>query len=231
MKQGLFTIEENRSLTERVHAFRFQGDSSAVRLPGEFVHISLPGRFLRRPFSVSDWGNNWFSLIVERVGAGTEEMHALSLGTELDVLTGLGHGFDLSAAEGKTVLLIGCGTGLSPLVGLSNRLPDAKVVLGFRDLRYSFGAEFFPSRDVTLTSNPLEAVQSIPHDYFFACGSERMMQELCKLEPYDGQIAFDKRLGCGFGACMGCSVNTLTGMKRFCKNGPVFRKGELVWED
>ena len=231
MKQSIYTITENRALTERVHYFRFCGDSTAIQFPGEFVQVSLPGRFLRRPFSVSDWGDDWFSLIIDRVGAGTADMQALPVGTELDVLTGLGHGFDLSAAVGKTVLLIGGGTGLSPLVGLSRRLPEAKIILGFRNLSDVFGSEFFPEREIAVTSDLFTAIRGNPHNYFFACGSEVMMRVLCLQNAADGQIAFDKRIGCGFGACMGCSIKTTDGPKRFCKDGPVFRKGELLWED
>ena len=231
MKQGQFVIEENRPLTESVHYFRFCGDSSGIQKPGEFVNISLSGKFLRRPFSVSDWGDGWFSLIVEHVGSGTEQMQSMSTGAQVDVLTGLGSGFDLAAAEGKSVLLIGGGTGLSPLVGLSVRLPEAKVLLGFRDPASAFGAEFFPGRELVMTEDLFSAVAGIPHDLFFACGSEETMRKLCAADPTAGQIAFDKRLGCGFGACMGCSIRTVAGMKRFCKDGPVFWKGDLIWDD
>ena len=230
MKQGIFLVEENRPLTETVRYFRFGGDSSAIQKPGEFVQLSLPGRFLRRPFSVSDWGDGWFSLIVDRVGVGTEIMHSLPVGTKLDALTGLGTGFDLSQAQGKSVVLFGGGTGLSPLVGLSRQLPDAIVLLGFRDMVHAFGAEFFPGRKILTTADPITALLEIPHNYFYACGSETMMREICAADSSDGQIAFDKRLGCGFGACMGCSIRTTAGMKRFCKDGHVFRKGELVWD-
>ena len=231
MKQGFFEVAENRPLTQAVHYFRFSGDSSAIQKPGEFVHISLSGTFLRRPFSVSDWGDGWFSLIVDRVGSGTEQMQSMKTGTQVDVLTGLGSGFDLAAAEGKNVLLIGGGTGLSPLVGLSMRLPEAKVVLGFRDPACAFGAEFFPGRELVITGDLFSAVTGITHNLFYACGSEDTMRKLCAADPAEGQIAFDKRLGCGFGACMGCSIRTASGMKRFCKDGPVFWKGDLIWDD
>ena len=230
MKQGIFLIEENRPLTDSVHYFVFRGDSSAIQKTGEFVQISLPGKFLRRPFSVSDWGDGWFSVIVDRVGPGTELMHGLPIGTPLDILTGLGNGFDLSTVKGKNVLLIGGGTGLSPLVGLSRRLPDATVLLSFRDKACAFGAEFFPGREIHITTDPFSEILKNPHNYFFACGSEALVRRICAVDPSDGQIAFDKRLGCGFGACMGCSIKTAEGMKRFCKDGPVFLKGELIWD-
>ena len=170
---------------------------------------------------------------MERVGAGTEYLHALAPGAELDILTGLGSGFELHPDRASPVL-IGCGSGLSPLVGLARRLAllgvKPRVLLGFREEGSRFGEEFFPGLEVQYTEDLFLALAVIPHDYFYACGSETVMTELCRREKADGQVAFDVRMGCGFGACMGCSVETRSGMKRICKDGPVFRRGELLWK-
>ena len=230
VKNAKYTLAESRELHTAVKLICFQGDTSAITTPGEFVQVEIPGKFLRRPFSVCDWSDGWFSLIVQQVGSGTEILHQLPVGTELDILTGLGKGFT-AAPDTSAPLLIGCGTGLSPLVGLAKRLIKPKILLGFRDVRDAFGLELFEGLDVTVSSDVLSELSRIPHDYFYACGSEQMMQLVCETEPNDGQVAFDVRMGCGFGACMGCSKKTTDGWKRVCKDGPVFRKGELLWTD
>jgi dihydroorotate dehydrogenase electron transfer subunit len=173
-------------------------------------------------------------VLVERVGAGTEYLHALAPGAELEILTGLGSGFELLPGH-PSPLLIGCGSGLSPLVGLARRLAllgvKPRVLLGFREEGSRFGEEFFPGLEVHYAEDLFLVRGSIPHDFFYACGSETVMTELCRRDPADGQVAFDVRMGCGFGACMGCARKTRDGMKRVCKDGPVFRKELLIWED
>ena len=232
MKDTVFTLDENRSLTERVHFLRFAGCTSAITAPGQFVSVELPGKFLRRPFSVCDWDEEGFSVIVDRVGEGTAQLQALPCGAELSVLIGLGNGFHLEL-QNEAPLLVGGGTGLSPLVGLGSRLRKAgvnpRVILGFREIGDRFGAEFFPGLEVSYASDVFQALNDIPHDYIYACGSEAMMLELCRRDSSDAQVAFDVRMGCGFGACMGCARKTRHGMKRVCKDGPVFRKEELLW--
>ena len=234
IRDGRFLLSENRPLSDRVRLLRFEGDSSAITAPGQFVSISLPGKFLRRPFSVCDWDEGWLTVLVERVGAGTEYLHALAPGAELDILTGLGSGFELLPGR-PSPLLIGCGSGLSPLVGLARKLAllggKPRVLLGFREEGSRFGEEFFPGLKVQYAEDLFLALAAIPHDYFYACGSETVMTELCRRDPADGQVAFDVRMGCGFGACMGCARKTRDGMKRVCKDGPVFRKELLIWED
>lgn len=233
-RDGRFRLTENRVLSETVRLLRLEGDCSAIRAPGQFVSVSVPGKFLRRPFSVCDWDEGWLTLLVERVGSGTELLHAMEPGTELDVLTGLGHGFTIRP-DWREPVLVGCGSGLSPLVGLARRLRaggiEPKVLLGFREERGRFGAAFFEGLDVRYAVDVFEALRQTEHDGFYACGSETVMTELCRRETTGGQVAFDVRMGCGFGACMGCAKKTRDGMKRVCTDGPVFDREALVWED
>ena len=167
------------------------------------------------------------------MGSGTELLHALEPGAELDVLTGLGNGFTLRS-EKKAPVLLGGGSGLSPLVGLARRLAAAgcapEVLLGFREERERFGAELFEGRaaGVRYEADVFRALEETAHDMVYACGSEAMMTELARREPGEAQLAFDVRMGCGFGACMGCAKKTVSGMKRVCTDGPVFEKWEMI---
>ena len=231
IKDRAFQLVWNQALTENVHLLSLEGDCSAIHDPGQFVSVELPGKYLRRPFSVCDWEADRLTLLVEKVGSGTELLHTLPEGTELNILTGLGRGFHCEP-DMVSPLLIGGGSGLSPLVGLYRRLREAgvkpSVLLGFRDVKDRFGKEFFPDAEVRYTDDVFAAMREIPHDAVFACGSQAMMLELCRRDPGPVQVAFDVRMGCGFGACMGCSMMTPHGMKRVCKDGPVFRKEDLI---
>ncbi len=235
MKDCTFILKEKLALSETVSMLRFSGDASDITAPGQFVMLSVPGKFLRRPFSVCDWESTWFTILVERVGEGTFLLQQMTCGTELSVLTGLGNGFLMRLSPSDAPLLIAGGTGLSPLVGLSRRLISSgvrpHVLLGFRSLQDAFGSNLFPGADVQITTDVFTTMSTVPHTCFYACGSEAMMTELCRTERVSGQVAFDVRMGCGFGACMGCSKKTVSGMKRVCKDGPVFRKEELLWDD
>ena len=231
-------LAENRALSGSVRLLRLDGDCSAIRAPGQFVMVSVPGKFLRRPFSVCDWDpeEGWLTLVVEHAGEGTGLLQALEPGAELEVLTGLGKGFALRTGRKAPVLVAG-GSGLSPLVGLARRLAEAgcapKVLLGFREERGRFGAAFFEGLDVRYAVDVFEALRQTEHDGFYACGSRAMMEELSRREPGEAQLAFDVRMGCGFGACMGCAIRTRDGMKRVCTDGPVFEKWEMFnekWE-
>ena len=231
MKDSLFRHAENRPLTEKVCQLRFHGDTSEITAPGQFVSVLLPDKFLRRPFSVCDWDEGWFTILVELVGGGTAQLHALPCGTDLPVLTGLGTGFSLVRGV-YSPLLVGGGSGLSPLVGLARCLSAAgiqpRVLLGFRNPEDRFGADLFSVPEVSYAEDVFASLESISHDFIYACGSEAMMRGLAGRDPADGQFAFDVRMGCGFGACMGCSLQTPGGMKRVCKDGPVFRKEDLL---
>ncbi len=244
MKQGLFRVAENRPLSPRVSRLILEGDCSGITAPGQFISIALPGFFLRRPFSVCDWSRDTLSILYETVGCGTEAMRRIAAGEKLDLLTGLGNGFDLHSA-GERPLLIGGGTGISPLYGLAKRLNESgrkpELILGFGSQEEIFYEKEF----CALGLNPhittedgsrgirgfVTEAMDIPHSFFYACGPEAMLRSVCKKSPEAGELSFDARMGCGFGACMGCSRKTKGGSKRVCRDGPVFRKEEILWED
>ncbi len=244
MNQGIFRLSENRALNARFSRLVLEGDCSAIQKPGQFVTLSLPGFFLRRPFSVCDWGRSRFSLIVEQAGRGTELLRSLEPGTRLDVLTGLGNGFDLDRA-GDSPLLVGGGSGASPLLGLARRLLERgcapQVVLGFGTredlilLDDFFALGLAPSVATEDGSFGLRGyvTEAMPkaHSFFYACGPEGMLRAVCEKSPAGGQLSLDARMGCGFGACMGCTRQTVGGPRRVCRDGPVFDKEELLWED
>ena len=242
MKQGLFTIRENAPLTGRVSLLRLAGDCSGITAPGQFADVQLPGLFLRRPFSVCDWEEGSLTLLYEAVGKGTELLRSLPVGTELDVLTGLGNGFTLDDA-GDSPLLIGGGTGVSPLYGLAKaflaRGLRPRVILGFRRREEMVFWERFAALGLppTVTTEDgsfgirgfVTEAMDLPHSSVYACGPEAMLRAVAETSDKPGQLSFDRRMGCGFGACMGCTMATTQGPKRVCKDGPVFRKEDILW--
>ena len=244
MKQGIFTIQENVPLAERFSLLRLHGDCSDIRAPGQFVQLSLPGLFLRRPFSVCDWEESSLTLVYEQVGRGTELLRHLPVGTELDVLTGLGNGFDMDRA-GDRPLLIGGGSGVSPLLGLARRLQERgvqpHVILGFtrREDLILLDSFYRIGLSPTVTTDDgsfgihgrVTDAMDLPHSSFYACGPLPMLRAVCEQSPVSGQLSLDARMGCGFGACMGCTIRTVSGPRRICKDGPVFDKEELLWTD
>ena len=244
MRQSLFTIAENTPLTASVVRLRLRGDTAGITAPGQFVNIAVPSLFLRRPFSVCDWDEGSLTVLYQTVGKGTELLRSLPLGTELDLLTGLGNGFDMSCA-GPTPLLVGGGTGISPLLGLARRLLgqgcEPRVILGFRSaddmfaLRLFHALGLYPSVTTEDGSFGIRGrvtdAMDLPHSYLYACGPEAMLRAAAEKSPAEGQLSFDVRMGCGFGACMGCTKQTVNGPRRVCKDGPVFRKEEILWED
>ena len=245
MKQGLFTIIENEQLTNSVWQMRLVGDTSAVTAPGQFVNILLEGKFLRRPISVCDCEDDMLTLVYKVVGSGTEQMSRMERGQELDILTGLGNGYDLVDA-GNAPLLLGGGVGVPPLYMLAKKLIEAgkrvSVVLGFNTADEIFYEEEFKSLgcDVTVTTVDgtkgikgfvTNAMENIEYTHFYTCGPEPMLKAVWRASNTSGQLSFEERMGCGFGACMGCSCKTLTGYKRICKEGPVMRKEEILWQN
>lgn len=244
MMQGLYTITENRPLTTRVSRLRLRGNSSAATAPGQFVDVLLPGCFLRRPFSICDAQGGDLTLLYERVGKGTELLRELPNGSELDVLTGLGNGFDLSES-GDTPLLIGGGTGVSPLYALAKALVAAgkkpSVILGFATRADVLCEEEFCALGVPVTVCTADGSYGVKgfatdamggsYSYFYACGPRSMLHAVCERSTTSGQLSFDAHMGCGFGACRGCGMPTIAGNKRVCKDGPVFRKEEILWDD
>ena len=243
MKQSIFEIIENTPLTDSVMRMRLRGDTSAVTAPGQFVNILLSGLFLRRPISVNDCEGDVLTIIYKVVGKGTEQMRGMKTGETLDVLTGLGNGYDLSPA-GDTPLLIGGGVGVPPLYMLAKQLIAAgkrvTVILGFNTKSELFYEEEFKALGATVAVSTVDGsygvkgfvTDALPTDYtyFYTCGPEPMLKAVFAASATEGQFSFEERMGCGFGACMGCSCKTVTGYKRICKEGPVLRKEEILWE-
>lgn len=244
MKQGKFQILDNIPLTDTVYKMTLKGDTSAIIAPGQFVNIQLDGLFLRRPISVCDVNGDILTIIYKIVGKGTEKMSGMKCGT-LDVLSGLGNGYDLSKS-GEHPVLIGGGVGVPPMYLLCKVLLEmgkkVQVILGFNTKSEIFFEEEFKSlgADVFVTTVDgsygikgfvTDALRGVEYSYFFACGPESMLKAIYKDSKTSGQMSFEKRMGCGFGACMGCSCKTITGYKRICKEGPVMEKEEILWED
>ena len=243
MKQVIFEIISNTALTRDVYRMVLSGDTSAITAPGQFVEIALPGKFLRRPISVNDWGENRLTLIYKVVGHGTEQMSLLPAGTKLDVLTGLGNGYDTSKS-GDAPVLVGGGVGVPPLYGLCKTLlrqgKHPRVVLGFNKASEIFLADEFRALGVEVSIATADGsvgtkgfvtdvLKALPFSYFYACGPLPMFKAMEAAVTASGQYSMEERMGCGFGACMGCSIQTKSGAKRVCKDGPVFPREEVFF--
>ena len=227
MKQTTLTVTENTRLADGIYRLRLAGDTSAITAPGQFVNLKLSGFFLRRPISVCDWSDGELTLIYKVLGHGTEAMTGMAPGTELDVLTGLGNGYDVSRS-GEHPLLVGGGVGIPPLYGLAKRLTAqgkrVTAVLGFNRESEIFLAEEFRALGVEVIIATVS-----DYTYLYTCGPEPMLKAVYSACKTSGQFSFEERMGCGFGACMGCSCKTKYGNKRICKDGPVLEKEEIVW--
>jgi dihydroorotate dehydrogenase electron transfer subunit len=244
MKQSVFEIQSNIPLTKDVYRLVLSGDTSAVTAPGQFVEIAIPGKFLRRPISVSDWDAEHLTLIYRVVGQGTQQMSAMVPGAKLDLLTGLGNGYDLTCC-GEHPVLIGGGVGVPPLYALCRQLLEAgkepQVILGFNkkeeifleDAFRSLGAEtHIATADGSVGTKGFvtDVLSKLDYSYFYACGPLPMFRAIEKIAASGGQYSMEERMGCGFGACMGCSIQTRSGAKRVCKDGPVFRREEVFFQ-
>ena len=242
MKQSLFEIIENRPLTDSVMLMRLKGDTSDITGPGQFVNIKLDGLFLRRPISVCDCQGDVLTLIYKVVGKGTEVMRNMT-GGKLDILTGLGNGYDMTKS-GDSVLVIGGGVGVPPMYMLARLLREegkrVTAILGFNTKSEIFYEEEFKALGcdtIVATADGsygvkgfvTNAMEGLTYDYFYTCGPEPMLKAVYNASATSGQFSFEERMGCGFGACMGCSCKTLYGNKRICKDGPVLEKEEIIW--
>ena len=220
------------------------GDTSDITKPGQFVNIKLDGLFLRRPISVNDVEGDKLTLIYKVVGKGTEQMSNMVCGETLDILTGLGNGYDISKS-GKSPLLIGGGVGVPPLYMLAKRLiekgEDVSVILGFNTKDEIFYEDEFKALGAKVYVTTVDgsygikgfvttAMEALDYTYTYTCGPEPMLKAVYKMSKTSGEYSFEERMGCGFGACMGCSCKTLYGNKRICKDGPVLLKEEIIWE-
>jgi len=244
MKQSIFKILTNEALTSNVYRMTLEGDTSAITAPGQFVNIRLAGKFLRRPISVCDWEDGKLTLVYKVVGHGTAQMAAMAPGESLDILTGLGNGYDLTLT-GEHPVLVGGGVGVPPMFGLAKRLramgKEVQVILGFNTREEIFYEEAFQALGCTVYVTTVDgsygvkgfvtdAMKDLHYSHFCACGPEPMLKALYAASATSGQMSFEERMGCGFGACMGCSCKTLTGNKRICKDGPVMKKEEILWD-
>ena len=234
MKQSLFEIQSNEQIAKNVYRMQLGGDTTDI-LPGQFVNIRVQGQFLRRPISVCNITDGVLTIIYKVVGVGTEAMSHLPVGTQLDILTVLGNGYDLTQA-GNTPLLVGGGVGVPPMYMLARQLRElgknVRVVLGFNTKDEVFYEEEFRALgcDVTVTTvdgshgvkgfvtNAMDGQQS----YYYTCGPLPMIKALLQALGTHGEVSMEERMGCGFGACMGCTIQTTIGPKRVCKEGPVF---------
>lgn len=244
MKQGIFKISKNEKLTDNIYKMVLEGDTSDITACGQFINIKLDGFYLRRPISVCDCDENSVTVIYKVVGNGTELMSNLSARDKLDVLTGLGNGYDLSLS-GDEPLLLGGGVGVPPLYMLAKKLIEqcktVSVVLGFNTKSEVFYEQEFKDLGCNVAVTTVDGSYGIKgfvtdaypenYSYFYTCGPEPMLKAIYKTSVTSGQMSFEERMGCGFGACIGCSCKTITGYKRICKDGPVMKKEEILWED
>ena len=242
MKDVILTLLTNERLTGSVWRMTLRGDLSAVTRPGQFVDLKLDGCYLRRPISVCDKRGDVLTLVYKVVGKGTAAMTALQPGARVQTLTGLGNGYD-AAKAGERPLLIGGGVGVPPLYWLARELRgegrEVSVVLGFNTAAEVFYADEFAALGCRVTVATVDGsvgvrgfvTDALPegYTYFYTCGPEPMLKAVWRASRTSGQFSFEERMGCGFGACMGCSCRTLTGFKRICKDGPVLEKEEILW--
>ena len=244
MKDSIFTIKSNEKIAKNTYECVLVGDTSDITASGQFVNIRLDGFYLRRPISVCDVRGDELTLIYKVVGKGTEVMARTEAGATWQVLTGLGNGYDLSLS-GDSPLLIGGGAGVPPMYLLCRRLvaegKKCSVILGFGSKDEVFYEEKFKElgADVYVTTVDgsygtrgfvTDAMDSVEYTHFYTCGPEPMLKAIYAKSKTGGSFSFEERMGCGFGACMGCSCKTVTGYKRICKEGPVMQKEDILWE-
>lgn len=242
MIKSCYKVESNEKIAKSVYKMVLSGDTSAITRPGQFINIKVPDKYLRRPISVCDFDAETVTVIYKVVGEGTKIMSEMEKGISLDVLTGLGNGFDIGKS-GDRPLLIGGGVGVPPLYNLAKKLKDegktVTVILGFNTSDEVFLKEEFEKiATVYLTTADgsegqkgfvTDAMDGIDYDYIYTCGPQAMLRAVYDKAKTGGQFSFEERMGCGFGACMGCSCKTKYGAKRICKDGPVLEKEEIIW--
>lgn len=243
MNKGIYTIISNKPLTKDIFEMKLEGETSHITAPGQFINIMLDGFYLRRPISICDYDDETITIIYKVVGHGTEAMAKLAAGGELDVLCGLGNGFD-TAKCGQRTVLIGGGVGVPPMYNLCKKLiadgKEVSVILGFNtdsEIFYknefeALGAKVYISTvDGSFGTKGFvtDVLKDLEYDYFCTCGPMPMFKAIEKIAATSGQYSFEERMGCGFGACMGCSCKTKYGNKRICRDGPVLEREEIVW--
>ncbi len=243
MYQGIYEIISNKQLTDSIFEMVLKGDTSSITAPGQFINIKLDGFYLRRPISICDYDDTTITIIYKVVGEGTEVMSKMNSGEMLDVLCGLGNGFDTSKSMDKPVL-IGGGVGVPPMYNLCKKLidenKDVRVILGFNKKDEIFYEDEFKKLGANVKVTTVDgsygikgfvtdALKETDYSYFFTCGPMPMFKAIEATATTSGQYSFEERMGCGFGACMGCSCKTKYGNKRICKDGPVLEREEIIW--
>ena len=244
-KKNIYKIASNEPLTPAVYRMVLEGDTQYITRSGQFINIELEGKFLRRPISVADYDATSITIIYKVVGSGTEQMKGLKGGAELDILTGLGNGFDTDNASTKP-LLVGGGVGVPPMYNLCKRLiaegKQPRVIIGFNTASEVFYLEEFRALGVEVYCATADGTmgdkgfvtdvirqRAVEFDYLYTCGPLPMLKALYDATEVDGQYSFEERMGCGFGACMGCTCKTKYGNKRICKDGPILKREEIIW--
>ncbi len=243
MKRVIFKILKQQPLSKDTIKMVLEGDTSGITASGQFVNIKIDGLYLRRPISVCDYDEKTLTLIYKIVGEGTEKLFEMKAGEELDVLVGLGNGYNLENSGNKP-LLIGGGVGVPPLYNLCKKLraegKEVSVILGFNSKLEVFYKEEFEKLGASVFVTTVDgsegikgfvtnALDNIDYTYFYTCGPEPMLKAVYNATKTGGEFSFEERMGCGFGACMGCSCKTKYGNKRICKDGPVLSKEEIIW--
>ncbi len=242
MLDRFFEIKSNIELAPLTYELTLSGDAG-IEKPGQFINIALSGFYLRRPLSVCDWTDDTVTVIYKVVGQGTKALAEMKAGEKLRVLTPLGNGYDIEKCAGHTVI-IGGGAGVPPMYGLAKTLiaagKETSAVLGWNTASEAFYVDKFKSLGIPVTVCTADGslgvkgfvTDGLPEsfDYFCTCGPEPMLKAVYRATDKSGQLSFEARMGCGFGACMGCSCETITGYKRICKDGPVLEKEEIKWQ-
>lgn len=245
MKKADYIIKENRLIADGVYLMTLSGDTSAIQRGGQFADVEVDGFFLRRPLAVTQWDKDGFSMIYKVIGHGTEKMAAMRTGDVLNVLTGLGNGFDASAARENALVVCG-GIGASPCFSLVKELTargvHTTVILGFNRaadviLEQEYRALGAETAVATLDGSAgikglvTDAIAALrpEYDYFYTCGPKVMMKAVCETLGTPGELSLEERMGCGCGICYGCTCRTHSGAKRVCADGPVFKKEEVIW--
>ena len=243
VKQDIYTITSNKEIAKNTYEMILEGNTGAITAPGQFINIQLDGFYLRRPISICDYDDKTITIIYKVVGKGTEKMAEMLKGEKLDVLVGLGNGFDTSLS-GDTPLVIGGGAGVPPMFNLAKKLiaegKKPTAILGFNEECEVFYKEEFEKIGANVLVATVDGsvgekgfvtdvMKNLDYTYFYTCGPEPMLKAIYNTSKTSGQLSFEERMGCGFGACMGCSCKTKYGNKRICKDGPVLVKEEIIW--
>ena len=245
---SLYQIIANEPLTALVYRMELRGDTQWITAPGQFVNIRLEGKFLRRPISICDWNADTITLIYKVVGEGTLQMSQMHQGNQLDILTGLGNGFNTDIARMRHPLLVGGGVGVPPMYALAKKLIEKgcrpTMIMGFNTAAEVFYYDEFKALGIDVFVTTVDGTGGIKgfvtdameqcgilYDYYYCCGPEPMLRALHAGAMTGGQLSFEERMGCGFGACMGCTCQTIAGYKRICKDGPVMLKEEIIFPE